>query len=152
MWQQLLEIVLFYQSKRHRKPVDILKSFISGSHETVPALPGKDQGTLRSIFEFISQAYKTSDLRTTSLATDQTHFYTMITSLIAGERVTRSSPQDLTGKLVALGHIIDKKRDRPARLSEDSLKECLALSKDRTTDSPRRDERQRLFLEAVDAL
>ena len=49
MWQSLLEIALFYQTKQHRKPVDILKSFISGSHDAsqrFPALPVPQQRAL----------------------------------------------------------------------------------------------------------
>ncbi len=59
---------MFYQSRRHRKPVDILKSFISASKDpkskTIPALKATHQKGLRRVFAFVWDAYKNSDLKT----------------------------------------------------------------------------------------
>ena len=154
MWQQLLEVVLFYQTKQHRKPVDILKSFITGSRDQkseFPALTTAEQKGVRRVFKFLSQAYKTSELRTTTLATDQTHFYTTITSVIATDLITKYPEEELARKLVAFGHVVDGKREKPAAKA-DVVEKYLELSRDRTTDTPRRQERQRIFLDVVNAL
>jgi hypothetical protein len=155
MWQQLIEIALFSQTKTHRKPVDILKSFITGSRdqqECFKSLTGSQQAGLRNVFKFLNTAYKSSELRTTSLATDQTRFYAMIAALIASDLLTTQTPEQLTAKLVTFGKILDDdKAPRPADKKE-AVEKYLELSRDRTTDSPRRDDRQRLFLEVLNSL
>jgi len=155
MWQQLLEIALFYRTKKHRKPVDILKSFITGTRdvqgEDFPALTSTEQKGIRNVFKFLSKAYRSSELRKTSLATDQTRFYTMITSLIDSDLMTKYPPEQLTAKLVSFGQILDGQKAKPAGMVAD-VDKYLELSRDRTTDSPRRDERRRILVEAVNEL
>jgi Protein of unknown function DUF262 len=157
MWQQMLELVLFYQSKRHRKPGDILKSFISGSrapHDTFPPLSRRDEKGVRELFRFIANAYRTSALRTTPLATDLAQFYTMCTSLIDSDLRAQFSATDLIDKLVKLGRIVDGSvpmRGMPKKTTA-AINTFVALSADRTTDAPRREERQHNFIEAVKSL
>lgn len=89
MWERLLEIVLFAETRQHRKPIDILKSFISGSQEAAAKfspLSAKEKKAVRHIFGLLRRAYATSTLGKTSLATDQTRFYTLITSLLADRK------------------------------------------------------------------
>ena len=155
MWQQLLEIVLFFQSRRHRKPGDVLKSFISGKHapgQRPKALSVVEQKGLRAIFKFIAGAYKTSNLRRTSLATDQTRFYTMITSLIDSDLRSRYDDDTLIEKLVTFGSILDGTSKMPGGKTGQFIKKFMELAKDRTTDAPRREERQNNFLEAIQGL
>jgi hypothetical protein len=156
MWQSLLEIALFYQSKKHRKPVDILKSFISGSHDATqrfPALSMPQQKALRKLFKFVNRAYKTSPLGTTSLATDQTRFYTMMSTLIATDVMVRITEDELVQRLVAFGNIVDGNTPKPtAKKLLATVNRYVLLSSDRTTDTPRRDERQTKFVEAIDLL
>jgi hypothetical protein len=154
MWQQVLEIVLFFQTQRHRKPVDILKSIIAASKdqsERFPALSKKDEGGVRAVFNYLDTAYKSSELRTTSLATDQTMFYTMITALIASDLLTTVAPAELTVKIVAFGKIIDSRAPVPAakKLDVDKFRE---LVRNRTQDTPLREERQRIFIDVVRSL
>jgi len=154
MWQQLLEISLFYQTKKHRKPVDILKSFITGTRdetERFPSLTADEQKGIRKVFKFLTKAYKSSELRKTTLAADQTRFYTTITSLIDSDLLTKYSPEQLMAKLVAFGHVVDGQKPKPpGKIAE--TEKYLELSRDRTTDTPRREERQRIFLDVLDAL
>jgi hypothetical protein len=158
MWQQLLEIVLFYQSKRHRKPGDILKSFISGSHDPsqrLPPLATSDEKGLRRIFRFVAGAYRKSSLRETSLATDQTRFYTMITTLIDSDLLARYSQSELIAKLVALDKALQgwlSKEIRNNKKISKSVEQFVVLSSDRTTDAPRREDRQKKFLEIINAV
>jgi hypothetical protein len=58
MWERLMEIVLFSRSKKHRTPVEILKSFIK-SGENNPRLEASEQRNLRRVFRFLNAAYKT---------------------------------------------------------------------------------------------
>lgn len=155
MWQQLLEIVLFQQSKRHRKPGDILKSFISGSHEPkqkfLPLASG-DKKALKGLFKFLASAYESSKLRETSLATDQTRFYTMVTTLVSSNVMSQFDPDELVKRLVKVGHILDKKTESKSDKMNEKVHEFIDLASDRTTDAPRRDERQKLFVELLNAL
>jgi hypothetical protein len=141
-WERLLEIALFSKTRRHRKPVDILKSFISKSEKNSP-LTADEIKNLKKPFKFLAGIYANSGLEKTPLATEQTHFYTMITSLIATDLLTRYEPQELTRKLVALGTKLANKN--PPK----ELKKYIELSSDRTTDTPRREERQKKFVELL---
>lgn len=156
MWERLLEIVLFFQTKRHRKPVDILKSFISGSQDKsqrFPALSVPNQKALRALFRFLNRAYKASELGATTLASDQTRFYTMITTLIASDVMSRFSEAELVERLVMVGKVIDYKLPQPkGRKMATALAKYRLLSSDRTTDTPRRDERQLRFVELIDGI
>ena len=152
MWQQMLEIVLFQQSKRHRKPGDILKAFISGSHDPkqkFPAMTASDKRALKTIFKFLATAYQTSGLARTSLATDQTRFYTMVTALIGSNVMSAYSPDELVERLVKLSLVLDEKVDPKNKKLEEQVDEFILLASDRTTDAPRRDTRQILFLEML---
>jgi hypothetical protein len=159
MWERLLEIALFYQSRQHRKPSDILKSFISGATRGSAAQPPAslktaEQKALRKIFQFLSRAYATKDgLGETSMATDQTHFYTLITSLIGTELLTKYEEADLIARLTRFGRIISNKEPKPsAKKVASAIGRYLVLSSDRTADAPRREERQQKLLEILEAL
>ncbi len=58
MWERLLEIAQFVQSGDHRKPVDILKGFISARDQTQPRLTAEETAKLRRVFRFLRSAYK----------------------------------------------------------------------------------------------
>lgn len=153
MWERLLEIVLFFRTKKHRKPVEILKSFISSPGISSPRLSKPEARKLGSIFSFLRKAYGNSKLANTRLAADQTHFYTMITSLIGADLLQNFSHDDLVGKLVAFGQILDgiKKMPRDKNLSV-SIQKYQEVSVRATTDVSRRQERQSKFIEIISAL
>lgn len=152
MWERLLEIVLFYQNRQHRKPVDILKSFIrSRDEERFPPLKAADERGLRRVFRFIRRGYVSANIRNTPLATDQTHFYTLVTALISTDLMTRFSEDELLPKLGAFGEILSGRARRPNRLAG-TFNRYLLLSSDRTTDTPRREERQDKFVEIISGL
>jgi hypothetical protein len=70
MWEKLLELALFVRSNgTHRKPTEILKSFIK--KPDVPAKLSKDEkAKLTRTFDFLKTAYSKSNLATTRLGTD----------------------------------------------------------------------------------
>jgi hypothetical protein len=155
MWERLLEIALFCRARKHRKPVEILKSFVANrdsNENNQPKLSKDEKRYLRHVFEFLSRAYK-HKIRSMRLATDQTHFYTMITALIDSDLMQRFDDSTLIKKLAHLGKLIDQ--DVIALKSRNvatSLKRYLELSVKQTTDVSRRGERQALFVELVASL
>lgn len=161
MWERLLEIALFFRTRRHRKPVDILKSFISAggrqaSAKTGTTLPlskltAQETQKIGNLFRFLATAYKTTELRDTIFAKDQTHFYTLVTSLISTDLMTKFPADDLARKLISFSGIIAGKSD-PPKEQKKAVTRYVNLSSDRTTDSDRREERQRKFVEVVSAL
>ncbi|MGB8593189.1 MAG: DUF262 domain-containing protein, partial [Candidatus Acidiferrales bacterium] len=82
MWERMLEFVTFYRSKIHRKPVDILKSFIGGARTGSKKLSAGEIRDLRAVFRFLRGAYKYTALGSSRLASDQTYFYTMLTTIL----------------------------------------------------------------------
>src|SRR5262249_35585444 len=107
---------------------------------------------MRKIFRFLRDAYRTSGLRATPLATDRTRFYTMITSLINSDLLDRYTRDNLVAKLDAFGQILLGKRAKPSEGPGKAVQRYQVLSSDRTTDTPRREERQEKFIEVLDAL
>jgi len=154
MWERLFEIVLFFRSKKHRKPVDILKSFISKPDKPSPRLAQSEVKELRRVFQFLGGAYKETSLGGTRLATDQTHFYSMVTTIIGDDLLSAYDPAVLQHRLAVFGEIIDGttvvvQEDHPALLP---IKKYRELSVRQTTDVSRREERQKQFKAAIDAL
>jgi Protein of unknown function DUF262 len=152
MWEKLLELALFVRSNgTHRKPTEILKSFIK-KPDAPAKLSKRERNALTTAFQFLKQAYKTSTLGDSRLATDQTHFYSMVTSLLSSDLLTRYSEDVLTKKLVKFANRIEK----PPEFSTDPLKQAISryqsLSTEKTTDAARRKERQQEFIKAIDLL
>lgn len=157
MWERLLEIVLFFRTKKHRKPVEILKSFISkrdsGPGNGRPRFTRSEERRLRGIFAFLRSAYRTSELSKTRLATDQTHFYIMITSLIGGDLLNNFSHSDLVKRLVKFGKILDGAARLPRdRKLSNTIRHYQELSEKQTTDVSSREERQKNFIEVISSL
>ncbi len=155
MWEKLLELALFVRSNgTHRKPTEILKSFIK--KPDVPAkLSKKERATLTGAFGFLKQAYKTPPLAESRLATDQTHFYSMATALLSSDLLKRYSEDVLTKKIAKFAKLIEKPHD-PHKFSTDPLEQVVSkyqsLSTEKTTDASRRKERQQDFIKAIDLL
>lgn len=153
MWERLLEIVLFYRTRKHRKPVEILKSFISKPDHPSPRLSPGELRSLRRIFQFLGQAYAQAGVSTMRLATDQTHFYTMVTSVIAGDLLNKYEPGSLMRKLATFSGILEEKQAIPGdHLAAAAIKRYRETSAKQTTDVSRRETRQREFIAAIEAL
>ncbi len=138
MWERLLEIVLFSKTKKHRKPVEILKSFISKPDQPLPRLTKPEEAELRNIFKFLGRAYASNGLGKTRVATDQTHFYSMITSVIAGNLLAAFGPDGLRDKLCRFAAALEEKpalpEDHPAATA---IKKYRDISVKQTTDVSR---------------
>ena len=153
MWERLLEIALLARTKQHRKPADILKSFIRGKeqNERFPKLSAQEIKGLRAIFDFLAGAYKKSGLRSTPLATDQAQFYTLITTLIATNLRARYGDNELIRKLERVGNALAGKATVTGKAKK-ALRAYNDVSGGRASDAPRRVERQEKFVELVEAM
>jgi Protein of unknown function DUF262 len=156
MWERLLEIVLVLRTGDHRKPVDVLKRFIrirSSGQEPDERLTNSEIARLRRIFQFLRRAYRQEpSLSRARLATDQTHFYTMITALIAGNLLDQYDERALTRKLVRFARVVDGAAAMPKDKHLASvIADYLEVSSKQTTDVSRRQARQDLFIEAIGA-
>lgn len=156
MWEKLLELALFVRSNwQHRKPTEILKSFIK--KPDVPAKLAKtERAALTEIFNFLKAAYKNSpSLGNSRLATDQTHFYTVASALLSSDLLERFDANALTQKLAKFSALIDKPYD-PQKVPNNPLEQAvmryMSLSTEKTTDATRRKERQQEFVKAIDLL
>ena len=152
MWERLTEIALFSRMKKHRAPVDILKGFIAGGNTPNSALTKDELKSLRDAFVFLRKAYAHNGFTNSKLATDQPRFYTLVTSLLGTDLLSRFSTEELTRRLVAFAKIIDGKASPPTSEMVSIVKEYEAVSERQTTHPGRRDKRQQLLLKALDAL
>ena len=148
MWELLVEIILFTRTKKHRNPVEILKSFIRVGQEGQARVSMQEQGRLRRVFRFLVTAYKKPALIETRLATNQIHFYTMITSIISDELLSKFTEADLINKLASFGQMLDGKKAIPKPLHK-VVRIYRELSERQTTHVGRREARQEKFLEAL---
>lgn len=153
MWERLLEIAMFCRTKTHRKPVDVLKSFINPAKSIGgKRLTGPEVKNLRRVFSFLKDAYA-GPLVKSRLATDNTHFYTMVTSLLSSDLLEKYTKTSLVAKLNAFAKIVEGKNGQTVdkRIRED-MTEYLKSSVRQTTDATRREERQRIFYKVIAAL
>jgi hypothetical protein len=75
----------------------------------------------------------------------------MVTSLLSSDLLTTFSADVLTKRLTALSKMIERKTAIPADLAK-SITDYNELSESATTNSDRREARQKLFVELVKAL
>lgn len=153
MWERLLEIVLFYRDKKHRKPVSILKSFISKPDHPSPRLTTAEIKDIRQIFIFLGRAYAEGNLAKTRLAADQTHFYTMVTSIIAGDLLSKFEPDVLMAKLAKFSAVLEGRETLPeSHPAAGPIKRYREAAARQTTDVSRRGIRQTEFIAGIEAL
>jgi hypothetical protein len=159
MWERLFEFALFVHSGDHKKTSEILREFIGRdkTDQGAQKLTTKQLTVLMQAFKFVAAGYKsTPALQMMRWATDQTHFYTMITAFIKRLRDSRSLDAAWYGKLIAFDKAITKveqeqksgtqmKREGLASIAERYIK----LSAKQTTDVGKRGQREDCFWEAI---
>jgi hypothetical protein len=150
LWEKMLELAMFAVTAEHRKPVDILRGFVSGKSAGTYKLSHQAQLQLRTAFRFLKVAYS-GELGTSRLATDQTHFYTMATWLLRAGSFDRWPNAELTGKLTRLASLIEKNTPPASNVKKDFAK-YMEWSERQTTDVSRRVERERLFIRILDRI
>lgn len=144
MWEKLLEVALFVRTKVHRKSVDILKEFIAGTKKSIGKLTPEETKQLRILFEYIKG--ESSSLGTSRLYTDQTHSYTLLTSIVRANLIGSMGVLELSARLKAFASCLDSPATAKAARVPDEFKRYLELSTRQTTDASRRQERDTLFV------
>lgn len=151
MWELMVEMILFVRNKKHRTPVDILKSFIKAKH-------AKPEGTrvtkpemveLRKAFRFLRVAYRSKAISESRLAVNQIHFYTMVTAIIGDDLLSKYSESDLIDKLAKFGALLEPAAKPQGKALREIFKEYETLSAKHTTHPGRRLDRQVQFVNAL---
>jgi len=151
MWERMFELALFARSKKHRKPAEILKSFINGPNEPTPKISKSEHVALKRAFEFLAFAYR-KGVAVTRFATDQTHFYTLATTLIGTDILKHYSKSYLTQSILDFDALLSKPSDWKVPGLPKLLKSYQETSAKQTSDSARRAERQRILVDAIEIL
>ena len=149
MWERLLEFSIYALTKEHRKPVDILKGFMSGKQSNTYRLTNAELRSLRQVFRFLKHAYKTTNLGTSRLATDQTHFYVLTTSLISSQIFGGMTTDQLSSALVSIASAMEPRGQKLSSTADRLLKQYMKLSEKQTTDVAKRQDRESLFKKLV---
>jgi urease gamma subunit len=151
MWEKLFELALFVRSGgKHRKPTEILKTFIKAPGEQLKKLSKEEKKKLSEVFDFLKTAYK-DGLAESRLATDQTHFYTMATALLSSDLLNTIKDGDLISRFIQFGKVVDGKEKVTKNLSA-AMKIYQEVSAKQTTDVSRRETRQKEFLTIIRGL
>jgi len=152
MWERLLEIAIFSITLVHKKPVDILKGFINSKEVGKANKLNKDQqNVLANVFKLLRIVYSQEGFSESKLATDGTHFYTMITALIKNKKLRSMERKSLFNSLTNLSLILNDAslaRKYSKKIRQD-IKEYIELSSKHTTDISRRDKREILFAKII---
>ncbi|ABF43280.1 hypothetical protein Acid345_4280 [Candidatus Koribacter versatilis Ellin345] len=154
MWEMLVEFAMFLRTKEHRNPVDILKGFIRAAamKSTNPPLTTAETTKLSQLFSFIRKLYVSdANFRASRLAVNQIHFYTMVTTIIGEDLLTENSNEGLAEKLKSFAAILEGRRVTSRQLSA-RIRQYQELSEKQTTHVGRRESRQIIFKEVLDAL
>lgn len=150
MWEKLLEVALFARNKVHRKSVDILKEFIAGTKKSVGKLTPEETKQLRTLFEYLKGELPA--LGQSRLYTDQTHSYTLMTSVIRANLLETYGPAVLSARLKAFASLLDNAARAKAAGVQEEFKRYSDLSTRQTTDASRRGDRDTLFVNILGML
>lgn len=143
MWERLLELSIYTITDTHKKPVEILKEFISHTNANKYKLNIRHIKTLRKVFKYLKNAYKNTELGNTKFAADQTHFYTLITSLLSSDLINQYG-ETLVTKLIAFARYVDNPSNLPKNIKED-FTHYMETTARHTTDTSNRKDREDCF-------
>jgi len=153
MWEKLLELAVFARAGEHRNPVAILKEFITpaASKPKTPKLSSAEVQRLRRVFRFLKSLLPS--MKGSRFFTDQTHSYTMITSMLRGGLLDVIGEGPLAEKLKSFSALLDD--DKTVATNKKlaaRLREYRDLSTKQTTHVSRRNLRDTLFVEIINSL
>ncbi len=155
MWERLLEIAIFSATLTHKKPVDILKGFINAREiGDVKKIEREHRRILKKVFDILKRVYSKAKLSNTKLATDGTHFYTMVTTLIKNDALREMHERQLAKRFAKFSKILNNNtlvKSQPPKIRK-RLNKYLDLSSKHTTDISRRSDREELFAEIIEGL
>jgi len=147
MWERLLELALFVRHKTHRKPVAILKEFITANKLKEHKLTSTEIKELRRVYRFLNSLRP--QLAESRLFTDQVPSYTLTTSLLRTGLLDIEGDASVTKKLKTFARLLDKDAPAPTKAVADLLRAYRDLSAKQTTDVSRRQQRDQKFIEIL---
>jgi len=107
---------------------------------------------LRLTFGFLEQAYRHHpDLAKTKLATDLPQFYTLVTTLLSTDLLSRYPHPELEKRILAVAKIIDETEPTPA-LWKRAVGDFRAASAKQTTHPSKREKRQQILLRLLNEM
>ena len=152
MWEILLELAVFSITRQHRKPVEILRGFISNTTANGSKMTSSNEANLRNTFNFLMDAFRDDpSLAISRFATDQTHLYSLITGIMFNDWLNVLGVSELRRKISGLTVVFDK-LDK-AKVNKVALKamcKYIDLAKKQTTDVSKRVARAELLKEAIE--
>ncbi len=148
MWEKLLEIAVFARTGEHRNPVAVLKDFITPNRPKQPKLAAAEIKKLRTVFRFLDGL--PNQLKESRIFTDQTHSYTVVTTMLRTDLQKKHGEPRLRKGLRAFATVLDKDGSGPNRRIAQRLRDYRDLSAKQTTHVSRRAGRERLFLELLE--
>jgi hypothetical protein len=154
VWERMTEIALFAKTLQHRAPAQILKSFINLDKEINERLDDAEESRLRAAFGFLAGAYRhNKELGKSKVATDQPQFYTLITTLISSDLLERYPHDELEKRIWGAATLLDESHGVrvPAGLRR-TVGDYRSASEKQTTDSSKRDIRQRALIRIIDSV
>jgi hypothetical protein len=108
---------------------------------------------MRKAFEAVKEAHRHQGFSETRWATDQTHFYILMVSLIDDLKESKRLVPDLAEKLIRFDNVMrGLKGQGVARNVAAKIRDYAQLSEKQTTDAAKRQAREALFREIVGAL
>lgn len=150
MWERLTEIAIFARSKKHRAPVSILKAFITSKDDELNApFSHEELASFRQVFEFLDEAYKKHPaLMSSKLATDQPQFYTLVTTLLSSDLMSRFERVELRKRLNCAAKFLDGKA-APSPSVKKLTKVYREMATKQTTNPDRREKRQEILTKLI---
>jgi hypothetical protein len=153
MWEILLELALFVLTQEHRKPVEILRGFISKKTAGQYKLSRSAEISLRRVFAFLNSGKLRAHINASRFLTDQTHFYSLVTAIIKRNWPDTMGENALSERLAKIAGYVDSgKNDGLPREAAKSLASYIQLSKRQTTDVAKRKERETLLSDAIERI
>jgi hypothetical protein len=144
MWERLTDIAMFVRSGNHRRPAEVLDAFIRQTKSNAP-LSKDEVKKMRGAFDFLEETYKKHpSVRLGKLATDQSQFYTLITTVLS-ENLAKRFP-DLARRLVDVTALIGGAHPNA------TVKKYNDLSTRGTADPSRRKERSTLLVKLIESV
>lgn len=150
VWERMLEIILFIRTGQHRTTAQILKGFLGQKVDT-QGITKEESIALTKLFQTLKSIFAPKRMKESQFATNQTHLYTLITSLHALQLEDRYGRDELKRRMEIFADIVDDPSLAPQGAKK-TVKDYLTLSSQKTTHPGRRADRQKLFERILDAI
>jgi hypothetical protein len=146
MWEHLLEICLYRQTRQHRKSIDVIKGFINKKTFAGVTLDRSTIKSVRSAFEVVRRVQRRFTAHS-PLFTDYTFLYSVITVLTKPGVLTAKNRDLIEDKLTLLAEALAAKRAKQSPI----VRNLVVQTKLHTTDVSKRIEREKMIAEILAA-